>query len=299
MCQQVSTTSTEIGNTEKLYKAISAKHQQLSELFLDHLIESSQQPEGYRSARVNQQIKELIRIVGGVPALEGEFNECCLIGTRNVNGTIEWFCTGVLIHPRIVVSAAHCISPVSGYVVALSTNNQNQLRRAEIVNVRKTIVHPAYTRTGHLHDLSVLILQEEAQTTPVSIGTSDQLNATSEVELVGFGNDDVASSKGFGIKRKVTVDIVSIRRNPNEDLNADEAVFRYESDLEFVAGGKGFDTCNGDSGGPVYIIQGEQRTVAGLTSRATANSVNPCGDGGIYTRLDVHQPFITSIIQTL
>jgi secreted trypsin-like serine protease len=240
-----------------------------------------------------------LRIIGGTPALEGEFNECCLIGKRNPNGTIDWFCTGVLIHPRVVVSAAHCVVAGQPYVVALETNSQNNLSNAKLVNTRKTIVHPNYVSQTHLYDLSVLVLQAEATTPPAPLVTTEIISNASEVELVGFGNDHITLNQGFGIKRKVFVDIVSIRRNPNEDLNLAESTYGYESDLEFVAGGKGFDTCNGDSGGPVYINHSNQRWVAGLTSRASDNRVNPSGDGGIYTPLDIHTPFINSIIQNL
>src|ERR1041385_1084707 len=46
------------------------------------------------------------RIVGGSPTIA--YPECCLIGARNPNGTTDWFCTGVLVHPRIVqIGRAH------------------------------------------------------------------------------------------------------------------------------------------------------------------------------------------------
>jgi len=296
MCQQKISDDRKLAD-QLLYKRLSQKQQQLAELFLDQLTEtSSPSTSRKRNGATASRLKELIRIVGGVPALKGEFDECCLIGIRNGNGTIEWFCTGVLIHPGIVVTAAHCIEPGGGYVVALRTNNQNSLRSAEIINVRKTNVHPGYLSTQKFNDIAVLVLQNNAQTPPVRCATSGEINSAAEVELVGFGNDDVQSTKGFGIKRKVEVEIISIRTDVNQDLNAEEALHDYESDLEFVAGGKGFDTCNGDSGGPVYITIDGNRVVAGLTSRGSASGFNPCGDGGVYTRIDVHQGFIQSFI---
>jgi hypothetical protein len=39
------------------------------------------------------------------------------------------------------------------------------------------------------------------------------------------------------------------------------------------------------------------RKVAGLTSRATEGFTNPCGDGGIYTRVDTQRPFIRQVLQ--
>lgn len=283
----------------ELYKPLAQRRQQLSQVMLEHLIEFSDAREERRSAVKSERLKELIRIVGGIPTLEGEFNECCLIGIWNPNGAIEWFCTCVLIHSRIVLSAAHCIEHGAAYVVALNTNNQNNLHNAGIINVRKALVHPQYSAARKLNDLAVLVLLVPSNTPPMSLASTREIAATREVELVRFGNDDVVSIKWFGIKRKVSVDIVSIHRNKNEDLNAEKARHGYESDLEFVAGGQGFDTCNGGSGGPVYIMKSEGRVVAGRTSRATTNSVNTCGDGGIYTRVDVNTRFIQSVIKNL
>src|SRR5215472_5975090 len=39
------------------------------------------------------------RIVGGSPTQS--FPDCCLVGRANPNGTISWFCSGVLIHPQL------------------------------------------------------------------------------------------------------------------------------------------------------------------------------------------------------
>lgn len=35
--------------------------------------------------------------------------------------------------------------------------------------------------------------------------------------------------------------------------------------------------------------------LAGLTSRGTGSANRPCGDGGIYTRLDKHMDFVNDV----
>ena len=64
-----------------------------------------------------------------------------------------------------------------------------------------------------------------------------------------------------------------------------------------MAGGDGHDSCNGDSGGPAYILVDGGRKVAGLTSRATEGATNPCGEGGIYTRVDTQREFINGVMR--
>ena len=237
----------------------------------------------------------LQRIVGGFPVAPGAFPECALIGRQNPNGSFSWFCTGVLVHPRVVLTAAHCFDPTApANVVALAAEDQSQLAAAELVSVRRMVIHPQYQLTG-FHDIGVLILRADATTAPVRVATANELAQALQTTLVGFGNDDVLSTRGFGIKREVTVPITHPQpggANPGDG----EQELGFESDLEFVAGGSGFDSCNGDSGGPAYIDDaGGQRIVAGLTSRATSTARNPCGEGGIYSRVDVHVDFIRTV----
>jgi secreted trypsin-like serine protease len=247
-----------------------------------------------RSQLSNEIADVMARIVGGRPTLN--YPHCALIGRQNPNGTFGWFCTGVLVHPRIVLSAGHCVIPNrQANVVALNVSDQNQLQNAELVQVRRLAVHPRYQQTNQLSDMTMIILRKEAITKPVKIASRQELVAASKTTLVGFGNVDLASTYGFGVKREVNVDITHLRRAGADNLDAAEQQLGFESDLEFVAGGNGFDSCNGDSGGPAYIKMDNKLRVAGLTSRATANATQPCGDGGIYTRIDAHLDFIRSV----
>jgi secreted trypsin-like serine protease len=85
------------------------------------------------------------------------------------------------------------------------------------------------------------------------------------------------------------VPVVSTDCAPN-----DNALYGGTTGLEFVAkdtqdaNGRVQDHCGGDSGGPAYILVGQQaREVAGIVSRSTKNSRLAvfCGDGGVYERV--------------
>lgn len=274
---------------------LNRKYTELADM-LGRTLEITAEDDAPRRAGEARAMAELLtRIVGGKPTAPGEFPECCLIGRESTIGTVSWFCTGVLVHPRVVLSAAHCVkSPVIPNVVALNAINFDRLDDAETVPVRRAVVHPSYVQTDPLNDIAVLVLRRGADTPPVPMATTEELRDARRTTLVGFGNDNVFSTRGFGIQRRVTVDIA---RHTGAALEKAEQQFEFESDLEFLAGGAGFDSCNGDSGGPAYIDVDDGRRVAGLTSRGIPDTVNPCGEGGLYTRVDVHRDFIGDVMR--
>jgi secreted trypsin-like serine protease len=275
---------------------LSRKYSELAEVMTRYMGEAGINRET-RNAHAVDFAAELARIVGGVPTPPDKYPDCGLIGRRFPNGTLSWFCTGVLVHPRVVLTAGHCQDPQSPInVVALNTVDLQHLENADVVGVRRVRVNPQYPRVIG-NDITVLILRREATVDPIPIAQPADLAAAQQTTLVGFGNDDLLSTRGFGRQREVTVDITNVRRGAGDDLDEAEQTLGFESDLEFTAGGNGFDSCNGDSGGPAYIDVDGVRKVAGLTSRATEGANTPCGDGGIYTRVDTQRPFINQVLQ--
>jgi secreted trypsin-like serine protease len=148
------------------------------------------------------------------------------------------------------------------------------------------VAHPNYREPDPTHDLAVLILAEDVDVPIRRIAGAATLQAAFSVRLAGFGNTDVFSSSGYGRRRMVDVPIAS-----------NDPAFGADVDTEFVAGAPFLDrdSCNGDSGGPAYVQVGNEWQLAGATSRATASSFRPCGDGGIYTRVGSYEDWITSV----
>ncbi len=297
----VNCSQSDIFDAKQAYENLSRDYMQLADIVQTYMSQAGLD-RTTRNSNALELSRQIERIIGGTEVIQGDYPECCLIGQEFSNRAMRWFCTGVLIHPRVVLSAAHCYSPARGLVpnlVALNCEDKDNLgeERTEIISTRPIRVHPDYANTGRFHDISVLILREDAGVPPVAIASTNELNAAARTTLVGFGRTDIWATRGFGIKRKVEVDITNIRKSPMDDLNDVERQLGFESDLEFTAGGNGFDSCNGDSGGPAYIMVGGERKVGGLTSRAAGWSPGEplCGEGGVYTRVDMNLDFVQEV----
>ncbi len=268
-------------NAKAAYNQLYQKYTQLADIMAAYMSEADLK-RSVRAENAFTMAEVISRIVGGSPT-EG-FPECCLIGNNS-----QFFCTGVLIHPRIVLTAAHCNDGITRVGLNCKTQNDPLM---ELIKVQRSRVHPNYRPANKINDITVLILPHNAVTQSIPIATAQQIGNAQETTLVGFGNNNFSSTSGFGLKRQVSVGI-----DRHGDINEAEARLGFESDLEFTAGGNGRDTCNGDSGGPAYIIVDGALRVAGLTSRPYRTFNQPCGEGGIYTRVDVHRDFIRQVAQ--
>lgn len=232
-----------------------------------------------RGLRPVAEPRQLLRIVGGDIVPPGGFPHCVCIGDPS-----QWMCTGALVGPQVVLTAAHCGGSISR--IAVGAQVMPWLSPdARVIAVRRAVVHPRYRAYPYSeNDINIVILDAPALVPPVPIATTAEIGAAAALDLVGFGYNDPNKPVGFGTKRRVTIDIPPlIKTDPAADFAALEARYGFHSDYEFVGGRKalGKDSCNGDSGGPVYISVGGGFRLAGLTSRATAEAVNNCGDGGI------------------
>jgi hypothetical protein len=205
-------------------------------------------------------------IVGGMPTLE--FPDCCAVG----NAT-QYYCTGTLIAPTLIVTARHCPDLKRAF---LKGHDISQPGSGETIEIEKEFAHKEA-------DLRLLVLRKASSVAPRHIAQAAEVQGTRAL-LVGFGTVDFAGTVGYGIKRKVEVPITSIAcRGADENTR-----YGCRPGVEMVAGHRGLDrdSCRGDSGGPLYILSAEGTYhLLGVTSRGVGGP-RVCGDGGIYVRVD-------------
>jgi hypothetical protein len=167
-------------------------------------------------ANARKLIGDRDRIVGGVPT--GEYRDCVAIG--NASG---WCCSGTLVAPNVVVTAAHC--DAGGCRDRILIGDDVNDGSARTIGVRDAKSHPDYKPPQPTGDLCVLILEEDADVEPRGLAESELVEDGSSVRLAGYGNTDVDGSTGYGRRRIVDVPLAS-----------NDPKYGADPETEFVAG---------------------------------------------------------------
>jgi hypothetical protein len=149
-----------------------------------------------------------------------------VLGLRRTEGTI--FCSGVLVAPRLVLSAGHCLSRPGPISLVLGGQDTPEGAAPAVIARR---AHPRFGGDDSDNDAGVLFLSRTAAVSPAVMG-GEPPAAGSEVFIVGFGRADAPGSAGTRRSGKAIVKSVT------------------ENVLELEAGPA--RPCYGDSGGAVF-----------------------------------------------
>ena len=165
----------------------------------------------------------------------------------------EVFCSGTLVSPRVVATAAHCIDEAGANPDITAFFGANAYGDGTRIGVTRAEPHPDWT--GELegsHDIGLLLLGFAAEpewAVPLHREAIGDEEIGTEVRRIGFGRDDPDDPDPDGAKRSgtTTIDFVSTMD-------------------WFLAGDETLITCSGDSGGPVLIAGGDGEELAGVHS---------------------------------
>lgn len=225
-------------------------------------------------------------VVGGTRVPDGTWRDVVAVVARDA------VCTGTLVAPDIVVTAAHCVE--AGPVEVITDTTDYAAEPGDHIPVKWA---RAYPRWRERYDVGVLMLDHVARGRPRTVAsactTRPALVAGATVHLVGFGLATAEATDANTTLREAELRVVD--PTCTSDPSCEPSVAPHG---EFIAGGGGRDACFGDSGGPVYLDTADGPALVGIVSRGLAVPGAPCAIGGVYERVDKVVSWIQSVTGT-
>jgi Trypsin len=196
------------------------------------------------------------------------------------------FCTGTVVSRRVVLTAGHCFGGITRVYFGTRAS-----RPTRSIAVTQEIRHPRYNDTTLANDVTVLALESDALVQPAPLLRETMANTAdyvgSNFTFVGYGLSNGQRGTGFGVKRvtKFPIAAVGPARVGGTPGSIDATQFYYRT--------PGKNTCNGDSGGPAFLVRNGVELHAGVTSFGDQF----CTVDGVQQKTDL--PMIQSFLQPL
>ncbi len=173
-------------------------------------------------------------------------------------------CTGVVIAPRVILTAGHCVTSAIDIAVYVSPQST-----PTPIKARAIAVHPGYVRNAiqrRVRSIDLAMIQTEdtlpAQLVPVTLDSLGGIQLGQAFLIAGFG---LTSETGSSLSGELRAGRLSARAPLS-------SILLWSGDPDK----RGFGACTGDSGGPIFNGDGTQ--LVAITVWSTGQNGRKCGD---------------------
>jgi len=196
-------------------------------------------------------------ILNGVAVTANEYDTSPVVGIykQEPGKTSTKICTGTLLNPTTILSAAHCFLKLDSLVINVFRGlNLYSSNRIDIkINNSQVTIHPKYDSERDLYDIAIIKLNQPIDLTesvayPILANSVDFENFI----IYGYGRD---LNQKTGVINKATKTKSQIFPSP---LGKENFLVFNQTDLTGIT--------KGDSGGPVFAVVGSTRYLVAVAS---------------------------------